>query len=231
MLSKRLKAISDMVNKNTIIADIGTDHGYIPVYLLENNIIKRAIASDISQGSLNKIIEYTKRKNLEKYIDSRLGDGLEILKPFEVDTVIIAGMGGILIRDILDKNRNLTNTFSEFILQAMTAIPQLRRYLYENGFKILENKILKEDGHFYQIIRAEIGKDSYEDEIDLEIPKDLYNYPITLEYLNREIRIRKEIINNLENIDTEKVKERLKTVTNELEKYRKVVAEIEAKRN
>ena len=104
MKSKRLLEIASLVEENSIVADIGTDHGYIPVYLMEEARAKRVIGSDISKGSLNKIVNYVRMKKLEDKIDTRLGNGLEVLRPFEVDTVIIAGMGGMLIRDILEKN-------------------------------------------------------------------------------------------------------------------------------
>ena len=90
-LSERLKAIANFVPSNSIVADIGTDHGYIPVYLIENKISKKVIGTDISKGSLDKIIEYVKQMGFEDKIDTRLGDGLEVIKPYEIDTVIIAG--------------------------------------------------------------------------------------------------------------------------------------------
>jgi len=104
-LSNRLQKMADFVPENSIVGDIGCDHGYIPIYLIENNISKKAIAIDISENSLEKTIEFVKTNNYEKDIDIRLGDGLDKILPFEIDTVVIGGMGGLLIRDILDKDR------------------------------------------------------------------------------------------------------------------------------
>src|SRR5699024_2997163 len=130
-LSNRLKTIGKLVPQNSIVADIGTDHGYIPAYLIKNKISKKVIGTDISKESLDKIIQYVKNLNYENYIDSRLGNGLEVIKPYEVDTVIIAGMGGVLISDILDKDKEVTDSISNFILQPMIGAEELRKYLIE----------------------------------------------------------------------------------------------------
>ena len=133
-LSERLMTIISLIPQNSIVADIGTDHGYIPAYLIENKISKKVIGTDISKGSLEKIIEYVRGLGYEEKIDSRLGDGLEVVKPYEIDTVIIAGMGGLLIRDILEKDKDVRESIVNFILQPMVAAKELREYLIENNF-------------------------------------------------------------------------------------------------
>ncbi|WP_406242265.1 tRNA (adenine(22)-N(1))-methyltransferase [Tissierella carlieri] len=153
-LSERLLTLANLVPKNSIVADIGTDHGYIPAYLIENKISKKVIGTDISKGSLDKIIEYVKELGFEDKIDSRLGDGLEVIKPYEVDTVIIAGMGGLLIRDILEKHKEISNSIIDFILQPMVAAKELRQYLIENNFEIIKEELVKEENKYYEIIHA-----------------------------------------------------------------------------
>ncbi|NMA85718.1 MAG: SAM-dependent methyltransferase, partial [Tissierellia bacterium] len=153
-LSNRLKKIADFVPNNSIVADIGCDHGYIPIYLIKNNISKKVIAVDISENSIEKTIENVKNNNLEEDIEIRIGDGLDKILPFEIDTVIIAGMGGLLIRDILDKDKVKTNTISNFILQPNIASKELREYLYENNFEIIDEELVKEGDKFYEIIYA-----------------------------------------------------------------------------
>ena len=118
-LSDRLKKIADFVKKDTTVLDVGTDHGYVPIYLVENNISKNVIASDISSDSLNKTVEIVKKKSLEKFIDSRVGDGLSVIEPFEVNGAIMAGMGGILIEKILEKDKKITDSIDYFIFQPM----------------------------------------------------------------------------------------------------------------
>ena len=104
MISKRLQHIVDIVTYFDTIADIGCDHGYVCIELIKNKKVKKAIASDISYPSLKKTIDYVKENNIEDKIETRVGNGLEILSTDEVDAVIIAGMGGVLISDILKNN-------------------------------------------------------------------------------------------------------------------------------
>lgn len=165
-LSKRLQKIVDFVPKDTKVCDIGTDHGYIPVYLIKSHISKQVIATDISKGSLDKIIDLVEKEKLEDSIDMRLGDGLDIISPHEVETLIIAGMGGILISEILEKDKDITRTIKNFIFQPMVGGEELRKYLTENNFQIVDEELIFEDGKYYEIIFAREGEQ--------EIKKDIY---------------------------------------------------------
>src|SRR5690606_7152258 len=149
---------------------------------------------------------YIKELKLTDMIVPRLGDGLEVIKPFEVDTVIIAGMGGLLIRDILSKDINLTNSITNFILQPMVASKELREYLYANNFKIIDEDLVKEDDKYYEIIVAKQGKDLVEKEIYYEIGKKLIekNHPLLKEYVEFKLTKESNILNNLKDIGTEK---------------------------
>src|SRR5690554_2415658 len=142
-LTKRLNEIAGMVNNNSIVADIGTDHGYIPKFLIDKEIAKMVIATDISKGSLDKTIGYIEEENLSDYINARLGDGLDPIKPFEVDTIIIAGMGGLLIAEILETNKKKLDSYIEYILQPMVGADELRKYLTNNGFRIIDDKVVR----------------------------------------------------------------------------------------
>src|SRR5690625_4058622 len=135
-LSKRLQAIADFVPANTIVADIGTDHGYIPRYLIDQTISKMIIAADISYKSLKKTIDYVNDFSYSRIIP-RVGNGLEVIKPFEVDTVILSGMGGLLIKEILDSDKEKTSSITNFILQPNIASKELRKYLVGNNFVII----------------------------------------------------------------------------------------------
>ena len=103
-LTDRLLKIASLVDKDKRLADIGTDHGYIPVYLLNKNTIQYAILGDVNKGPLDNAKKEVMRNNLIDKVDLRLGSGIEVLKPNEVDEIIIAGMGGMLINDILKAN-------------------------------------------------------------------------------------------------------------------------------
>ncbi len=109
-LTQRLKTIADLVPNGGIIADIGTDHAYLPVYLIENKIVEKAIAADINVGPLKNAEKTIKSYRYDKYIETRLGSGLTPIKTNEADTVIIAGMGGLLIRDILKESIEVVRT-------------------------------------------------------------------------------------------------------------------------
>lgn len=174
-LSPRLQCIASFVKKDARVVDVGTDHGYIPVYLVENNISKKIIAADINEGPLNKAKRLIRLKGYEDYIITRLGNGLEILNPKEVDTAIIAGMGGLLITEIINSAKDMIKNIDTFILQPMVASDLVRKFLYENNFEIVNEKLVKEDEKIYEIIVAQHGKDNIEKEIYLEIGKCLIN--------------------------------------------------------
>jgi tRNA (adenine22-N1)-methyltransferase len=229
-LSKRLQAIGEMVPKHSIVADIGTDHGYIPVYLIESRISKRVIGSDISKNSLDKIIEYVKETGYEKEIESRLGNGLEVLKPYEVDTVIIAGMGGLLIRDILEDNKDVSNSITHFIFQPMIASKELRKYLHDNNFIILDEKIVKEENKYYEIIYAKKGKSYIEKDIYYEISKILIERkdPILQEFIENKIKMTENILVDLEGKDTDKSKERYFELIGKLNDLKEVLINFES---
>lgn len=157
-LSKRLQTIADFVKKNSVVADIGTDHAHIPIYLIENNIIDKAYACDINKGPLEKAkenINYYGVKNIEL----RLSNGLEKLKTDEADTFIIAGMGGELIIDILDRGQGFFDKKNTFILSPHTKIEEVRNYLLRKGLKILKEDMCIDEGKFYTVMEAVyIGK-------------------------------------------------------------------------
>lgn len=151
-LSKRLNAIASLVTAGSRIADIGTDHGYIPVYLCESGIIKSAVASDINEGPLSSCETLVKREGLEEKINIRLSNGLEKLCSDEFDTVIIAGMGGELIVDILSRCDYISN--KHIILNPMTHPEFAREFLYNNGFEIENDFIVKDGYHYYSVFDA-----------------------------------------------------------------------------
>ncbi|MDY2794553.1 class I SAM-dependent methyltransferase [Peptostreptococcus porci] len=158
-LTPRLKYISELVSDGKKIADIGTDHGYIPISLLLDKKISFAILSDINRGPLNNAKKEVTKNNVQNYVDLRLGSGMETLRDGEVDQVIIAGMGGILISDIIENKIELSKNLDKLILQPMQAPEELRRYLSKNGFKIIDEHFVREDHRIYEIIEAVYDKE------------------------------------------------------------------------
>lgn len=187
-LSKRLQTIADFVKKGAVVADIGTDHAHIPIYLIKNNIISKAYACDINVGPLEKAeenINYYGVKNIEL----RLSNGLEKLKTDEADTFIIAGMGGELITDILERGRIFFDAERKLILSPHTKTDEVRKYLLSNGFEITKEDMCIDEGKFYTVMEAVyIGKTFSYTNGELLFGKYLIDNknPVLFEYLKKE---------------------------------------------
>ena len=151
-LDERMACIADCVPDGAVLADIGTDHGKLPVYLGQTGRIRRAVAADINEMPLQKAVNNIKKHGLEAVIDTYLTDGLKGIERFRPDCVVIAGMGGELIEQILDGS-TVDKTGVLFVLQPMTKEEEVRRYLCKNGYEITDEHIVKE-GKLYQIICA-----------------------------------------------------------------------------
>ena len=230
VLSDRLMKIANFVRKGTSVLDVGTDHGYIPIYLVENDISKDVIASDISSDSLNKTVEIVKKKSLEKFIDSRVGDGLQVIEPFEVKGVIMAGMGGVLIEKILKKDKRITDSIDYFIFQPMIAAKELRKYLIENNFTIVDEELSRDGDKFYEIILAEKGKQSLKEDIYYEISEKLIekNHPLLKEFIKNKIKLASFVIDELKDKKSDRSLRRYKELEGQIKEYMEVLNQIEA---
>jgi tRNA (adenine22-N1)-methyltransferase len=154
-LSERLARIASYIEDREGIADVGTDHGYLPIYLLERNPNRRVIFTDVNEGPLSKtrnIIEKEQPYMDVDDFDLRIGDGLIPIKKGEVDAVAIAGMGGILIKDILAADIDKTKSFKKLILQPRTASDKLRKWLIDNDLYIYDEDLAYENGRISEII-------------------------------------------------------------------------------
>ena len=205
-LSERLKAIADQVLEGCTAADIGTDHAQIPIYLLQTNRVPGMILSDNKEGPLRKAMENLTASGVTlNPEDLRKGDGLRVLKRGEVSTVIIAGMGGLLIAAILSDDLEKSLSFQRLILQPRTASADLRRWLIENGFHIVREQLAQEGRRFCEIITAEPGnermrQDNTWDALDYEISPLLFENkdPGLKAFLENKLREAKDIRLNLE---------------------------------
>ena len=158
-LSKRLQAVANLVGTTDCVADIGTDHGYIPIYLIEQGICKRAIAMDIKTGPLQRAQEHIEEQKLGAYIQTRLSDGLAALAENEAETIIIAGMGGATMSGILEAGAAVIGSETRLILQPQSELPEFRRYLEEHGFIVLAEDMVCEDGKFYPMMKVCRGRE------------------------------------------------------------------------
>ncbi|HHW32359.1 MAG TPA: SAM-dependent methyltransferase [Clostridiaceae bacterium] len=201
-LKGRLKLICEKVPPSGTLCDIGTDHAYIPIYLVQKGICSRAIATDIREGPLKIARENIKNHNLENKIETRLGYGLEPISISEAETIVIAGMGGKLITEILSSEFSKSANAGTLILQPMNAIDLVREYLYTNGFDIYDETLASEDNKIYTVINTRYtGVNQQFTDLDLIIGKKIIEKsdPLLGKYLEKKIRQVDVIIRELKN--------------------------------
>lgn len=193
MITPRLECILKHVTEKKL-ADIGTDHAYIPIRLVQDKICEMVIATDIKPGPVGAAKRHIEKYGLSDKIEVRLGAGLEPLSTGEAEQIIIAGMGGEMIEKILSENEEKAKA-SKLILQPMNNQYELRKFLHKNGYKILCEDIATEGEKVYNLIVACEGKDEpFEDDFSYHIPEYLLNHPLFSEFLNKKIREYKKII-------------------------------------
>ena len=222
-LSQRLSSVASMVTAGNCLADVGTDHGYVPIYLYERNIIPHAIAMDVNKGPLERATLHIAESGMKEAIETRLSDGLAALKPGEADSVVIAGMGGPLIIRILSAYPETTESLKELILQPQSEIPEVRIWLYENGYEIVEEHMVFEDGKYYPMFKA-VKNPQAEKLSDLEYKfgklSVLGEKDVLKAYHVREVANKQNILNKLMEENSEKSKgraEEMKALLAELE--------------
>lgn len=219
-LTNRLAAIASKVSYGSVVADIGTDHAYIPAYLVRNKICQHIIATDINIGPLNRARKYITENGLEQNIETRLGAGLKPLKYGEVDTIIIAGMGGVLIQSILEEGKDLLEKVDTLILQPMIGQEAVREWLYNNAFRIIDEALAKEGDKLYTVIIAKHGVEK-DKPSDFEIGDKLIekNDPLLEEYLGKKIIKLKKVLHSLKDKESENVSQRKKECQEKLDNY------------
>ena len=165
VLKGRLKLIYDMIPPCDILTDIGTDHALILAYALLNGRCKKALACDVKPGPLERA-ERTRRKyNLEKSMDLRMGNGLEPIVEQEADVIVMAGMGGILITDLILQSMNIAKKANYIIIQTMTHQELIRPFLWKSGFEIINEGLASEGNKLYQVILTKytgMGRQNWE---------------------------------------------------------------------
>ena len=218
-LSKRLLAATGMVTKGNIVADVGCDHAYTSIYLCQAGIAPKVIAMDVNKGPLVGAKAHVEEAGLSENIDIRLSDGLQRLIPGEADTVLLCGMGGLLMIKILSDYPEATASLKELILQPQSEVGEVRMFLHKQGYEITEEHMLKEDGKFYVMMRAVKSEvpQAYETECDYVYGKLLLEEknPVLLEYLDREHRLRADVLKALSGQDTENARARKESLAME----------------
>lgn len=221
-LSERLFAIANEVPEGGTIADVGCDHAYTSIYLAEHKKPVHVIAMDVRTGPLSKAKDNIKACGLEHVIETRLSDGLRAVKKGEIDTVVISGMGGMLIRKILTEGKETLECVQHLVLQPQTEKAELRKYLHSIGMKIKKEVMLIDDGKYYTIIVAVPGCEESYTEVEYGFGRYLLEEKneILYKFLLKESKKMKGIIDNLE-----KYREKNEQRICELRKQQKLIEE------
>lgn len=208
-LSKRLKAIYDMVPQGGRLCDVGCDHGYLPIALVESGRIETAIACDINEGPLMRAKSNIEAAGLSERIETRQSDGLCEIKANEADIITICGMGGMLILSILEKSPLTAKSASYLVLSPQSDVDRVRKYLRENGYLITDEDMVLDDGKYYPVIKAKNlpeTDDTIKTEADDKTNRinDLYGpvliekkHPVLLDFLEKERFRQERILENL----------------------------------
>lgn len=234
-LSVRLKAVAELVSDGRCLADIGTDHAYIPIWLVKSGRISGAIAADVNRGPLQRALEHIRDNGLEDRIKLRLSDGFLALKPGEADSAVLAGMGGGLMIRILKEGARVVEHLEECILQPQSEIEKVRAFLLEEGFLFVREDMVEEEGKFYPMMkvippgqpnnRSEKCIKTW-NETELRYGKLLLEErnQVLYDFLLREIRIKRGILSSLENNGSERAGQRRDEIRKELAYAQKGVA-------
>ena len=224
----------------SVLADIGTDHAYIPIWLAENGRIRGAVAMDVNRGPLERAEENIREHGLEDRILTRLSDGFAALEPGEADCAVIAGMGGGLTVRILKEGMRLVRTLKECILQPQSEIEKVRAFLLEEGFLFISEDMVEEDGKYYPMMKiacpgrkeslimgedpaAEERRENDWDETELLYGRYLLRdrNPVLRQYLEREIHIKQQILKGIEGQDSPRIAARKQELEKEIRKAEK----------
>ncbi|WP_071460153.1 tRNA (adenine(22)-N(1))-methyltransferase [Bacillus massilinigeriensis] len=157
-LSKRLMAVASYIPHGSRVADIGSDHAYLPCYAVKKGIAAFAVAGEVADGPYDSAVSQVRKEGLQEKIAVRKGDGLQAVHSGEVDTITIAGMGGALIARILEEGKAKLDNVKRLVLQPNVGASAVREWLITNEWELVSEQILTEDGKIYEILIAERGE-------------------------------------------------------------------------
>lgn len=223
-----MKAVAAMVTSGGVLADVGTDHGYIPIALIQRQKIKSAIAMDINKGPLAHAQDNIASAQLGDYIQTRLSDGVAALGEGEADSILIAGMGGELVIHILSEGEKVCKAASELILQPQSDIRKVREYLRLHHYKIVDEDMICEDGKYYpmmRVINVELDDAWMKMDEQTRVACDIYGplllrngNPVLRRFLVRQHRQLTQILQMLQaQTRSEKIETRIAEVSEELQ--------------
>ncbi|MCL1905812.1 MAG: class I SAM-dependent methyltransferase [Clostridiales bacterium] len=224
-LNDRLRAVAKLVLPGRTAADIGTDHSYLPVYLVINGVCPSVIATEKARGPFDNACQLVELLSLNRQIDMRLGSGLTVLEPGEADTITMAGMGGCVIRDILEDSPEVAALSKRLVLQPQKNVPMLRRYLQESGWRIVAEDIAFDHGFYYEIIAAEPGfMELDEDEMTFGPCLLGQPHPLLPQYLGLQLADMQTLLDQLEGKEGHEAGERRAALQNKVNKIESILA-------
>lgn len=217
-LSKRLQAVADLLSADLRVADVGTDHGYIPIYLVETGKCPSAFAMDINKGPILRAKEHIEAHCLQDKITVRQSDGVKALSVGECDSVNIAGMGGALAIKIMEEGKEVFKSLTEFVLQPQSELDKVRKYLCENAYCIVAEDMVYEDGKYYPMMKVVNGPTEEFSQVELRYGKKLLEakHPVLKQFLEKEVLSKEQLINHLNNEQGEHIKKRVSELQTEL---------------
>lgn len=227
-ISARMKALTELVSPGCVVCDIGCDHGFVSIYLVQKGIADKVLAMDIRSGPLSQAQAHIIEWGLEDIIETRLSDGLQNLKPGEADCMICAGMGGPLMEKILIEGRDKAQAMKELILQPQSEIARFRKFLRAENYHIVKEDMVYEEGKYYPVIKVvpvlEEQKKKFSHCTELQEVQDLFGpclleekHPVLKKYLVHSCSVMKELQMNLNTQRGEKAQARLPEIKKKLE--------------
>jgi len=225
-LSPRLAAIASLIPQGSVVADIGTDHALLPIYLIQQGVAGRVIAVENRPGILARARQTVSLFNQQYKIDLRLGDGLEPLRPEdEVDVVVVAGLGGRTICRLLHAGCSLRRGVRAFILQPMQEAPLLRRWLVAHGFRFLTERLVREGRRIYEIIVAGQGRERVADPLLYELGPVLVREkdPLLVPFIQQKIKRCQAISSSLRQSSREECRQKLNYYLQKEERLKEVL--------
>lgn len=231
-ISGRMRALAKLVTPGRIVCDVGCDHGFVSIYLVQKHIAENVVAMDVRKGPLSQAQAHIAEWGLEDRIQTRISDGLQHLKVGEADCMLCAGMGGPLMIKILQEGREKALAMKELVLQPQSELAMFRAYLRTNGYHIIEEDMVFEDGKYYPMMKAvpEHAEEKSEGEEYLTELEDHFGprllaqkHPVLRQYLEYSERIALDLIERLKGQNGERALGRLPELEGEVKRIREAL--------
>lgn len=228
-LSSRLETVASFIPQGARVADIGTDHGFLPIWLVQKSICSEVIACDVREGPLSQARRFACEYGVEDKISFKLGYGLTPVEPYEVDTIVIAGMGGETIKNILSAAPWIKEGDYTLILQPQSKLPELIRWLNESQYAVTNGRLAEDDGRIYLVIEVKRGHAAAPSISELYVPKVLEDSADTLlsRYVSTVIDKLGGVVKAIDSSDRPGEKQKVKDMEETIEQLLLIIRRVE----